>query len=390
MTLSEHESLHVLYLIDSIAVAGGAEESLAMLAPVYRDLGITLDVAFLHDREGLQKELRSAGAELFPLAGPGGRAGWLKRTRSLIRHRRPDLVHTTLFEADLVGRVAARLAGTPVVSSLVNLSYGSEHHASPQVASWKLRGVQFLDAATAHLTTRLHAVSTAVADTMARHLRFPRERIDVVPRGRSPGRLGSRSTARRAMARSALGVSHDDVLLLAVARQEHEKGLDLLLRAMPLVREGLGEARLVVAGREGGQTEALRGLVHRHDLGKVVTFLGTRRDIPELLCAADVFVLASRREGFPGAVLEAMALEAPIVASDLPQVREAVGSDCALLTELGSVDGLARAILETLMEPSTARSRASRARERFLDHFTPAAVGTGMHAFYLRALGRDS
>jgi len=377
-----------LYVIDSVGVPGGAEESLAMLAPVYRDLGITLDVAFLHDREGLQGELRSAGAELFLLAGPGGRAGWLKRTRSLIRSRQPDLVHTTLFEADVVGRIAARLADTPVVSSLVNVSYGSEHHASPQVPSWKLRGVQFLDAATARLTTRLHAVSTAVADTMAGHLHFPRDRIDVVPRGRSPGRLGTRSAARRATARSTLGVSDDDIVLLAVARQEHEKGLDLLVRAVPLVQGSLGKARLVVAGREGGQTEALRELVHDHDLGKAVTFLGTRRDIPELLCAADVFVLASRREGFPGAVLEAMALEAPIVASGLPQVREAVGSDCALLAEPGSVEDLARAILETLTEPGATHKRARRGRERFLDHFTPEAVAAGMRAFYLRALGR--
>jgi hypothetical protein len=155
--------VHVLYVIDSVGTPGGAERSLTLLAPHYRDLGVRLDVVVLHDRPGHQEALRGAGAELFSVAGGGAHVRWVARTRALVAQRRPDLVHTTLFDADIVGRVAARLAGRPVVSSLVNEAYGAGARADPSVAPWKLASVQTVDALTARLTRRLLAVSVSVA-----------------------------------------------------------------------------------------------------------------------------------------------------------------------------------------------------------------------------------
>src|SRR6478752_1072679 len=175
--------MRLLYLIDSIGVPGGAEQSLALLAPEYRRLGIDLTVAALLDRPGHQDVLRDAGARYVVLEGHGRRA-WYRSATAAIRDARPDLVHTTLFEADVVGRLAARRARTPVVSSLVNESYGPDHFADPALASWKLRMAWALDAATARLAARMHAVSEHVADVMAPRLRYPRSRIDVVHRGR--------------------------------------------------------------------------------------------------------------------------------------------------------------------------------------------------------------
>lgn len=384
------QPLRVLYVIDSISRSGGAETSLATLAAEYQQLGVHLDVAYLHEREGLHAEFVAAGAELFSLAGPGGRAGWVKRAQSLIRHRQPDLVHTTLFEADLAGRVAARFANTPVVSTLANESYGPAHYANPQLNTWKLRGAQILDATTARLATRLHAVSNTVADAMAPRLHYPRERIDVVARGRNPDALGERSEARRAAIRSALGVPPQDTLVLSVARHEYDKGLDVLIRAMALVARAAPTTRLVVAGREGTQTDELRKIVDREQLTDVVTLLGARSDVPELLCGADVFALASRREGFSGAIIEAMALEVPIVATDIPQVREALDPSSAVLTASGDEGALALAIERVVREPGETSNRVQRARMRFLAEFTVQAVAPKMLAVYDRALTRGT
>jgi glycosyltransferase involved in cell wall biosynthesis len=307
----------------------------------------------------------------------------------LIRRQRPDLVHTTLFESDLAGRLASRLTSTPVVSTLANDSYGPTHYANPHVKRWKLRGVHILDAATARLAARLHAVSTSVADTMAQHLQYPRSRIDVIPRGRDAARLGVRTASRSATARQALGVGDGDQLVLAVARQEHDKGLDVLLPAIAQVVASFPAARLLVAGREGSETPVLQQLIDHHGLRDRVQLLGSRRDVPELLCAADVFVLPSRREGFAGALAEAMALETPIVASDLRPVRETAGSSCALFVEPGDVGGFARAIEGVLAEPDRARERAQRAREHFVRQLTIDAIAPRMVSFYERALGRE-
>src|SRR5438270_6296378 len=89
-------TVRVLYVIDSLA-PGGAESSLVALARLYPARGVELEVAYLYDRPGLHDALKATGARLTSLAGPGGRRGWARRAAALVRDRRPDLVHTTLF-----------------------------------------------------------------------------------------------------------------------------------------------------------------------------------------------------------------------------------------------------------------------------------------------------
>jgi glycosyltransferase involved in cell wall biosynthesis len=373
--------VHVLYLIDSIGTPGGAEQSLAALAPEYRRLGIRLDVAVLVDRPGHQSALRAAGAELFVLP-EGSRLDRLRDARRLVQSRRPDLVHTTLHEADIVGRLAARAASVPVVTSLVSDSFGPEHFGNPSLSAWRLRAAWCADTATARLAVRMHAVSQHVADMMARRLRFPRERIDVIPRGRDPGALGRRTPARRFAVRAALAVPDDAPLVLAVARQEYPKGLDTAVRAMSSVRAHLPDATLLVAGRSGTHTPELERLVVSLDLDGAVRFLGTRDDVPDLMCAADVFILPSRREGLPGVLLEAMALETPVVASDIPQVREVVDESMAMLVPVGDAATFAAAIVDTYHDRATAKARAERSRARFLAEYSIRSVAERMLGFY--------
>ena len=385
-------SVHVLYLIDSLAV-GGAERSLASMAPYLVAAGVRLDVAYLRARPGVHDALREGGATLFPLEGPGGRVGGLRRVYRVIRERRPDLVHTTLFEADLLGRMAGRLARVPVVSSLVSEGYGSEHVSEPGLRRWKVRAAQAADAATARSVVRFHVPAEHVADSMARHLHVPRDRFDVVPRGRDPDLLGRRSVRRRGAVRSRLVIGRDVPLVVAVARQEHAKGLDVLLDAFASVMAERPGARLLVAGAEGNATTFLRERVAAGGLDGTALLLGAREDVPDLLCAADVFVLPSRREGLPGVLLEAMALEAPAVASNLPAVREVFeGRDIGLLVPVGDAPGLAAAILATLADAEEASARAERGRVRFLERFTAERAARGMLEMYERVLasGRRS
>jgi glycosyltransferase involved in cell wall biosynthesis len=100
-------------------------------------------------------------------------------------------------------------------------------------------------------------------------------------------------------------------------------------------------------------------------------------------------VLPSIREGMPGALLEAMALGAPIVASDLPQIREVVDQSCARLVAPGSPASLARTLLETLEAKDESAERADQARHRFVERYTIGRVADQMVRFYERALGRE-
>ncbi|MEY2449318.1 MAG: hypothetical protein QOH79_2794 [Acidimicrobiaceae bacterium] len=381
--------MRVAQLIDSLA-PGGAEQSLVALAPELRARGIELEVAYLGGAAPLATRLQADGIPVTALGSEqgGSRIGNIRHTLRWLRAQRPDLVHTTLFEADQAGRIAARLARVPVVSSLVNVSYGPEHLADPGVRRSRLRAARRLDAFTAKRVVRFHAVTDVVADTMSERLRVSRARIDVIPRGRSAAMLGRRTPERAASIRRRLGVPDDARLVVAAARHEYQKGLDVLLRAVPHITHDASKVMVVVAGRTGNATPDLESLVAELGIADVVSLLGERDDVPELLAAADVFVLPSRWEGIGGVLIEAMALEAPIVATDLAPIREALGGEIAVLVPAEQPQLLAKAIVATLESPADAARRTAMAYRTFVASFEIAATADATVAFYRRALGQ--
>jgi glycosyltransferase involved in cell wall biosynthesis len=145
---------------------------------------------------------------------------------------------------------------------------------------------------------------------------------------------------------------------------------------------------LLLAGRDGNRTSALRYQATRLGLDANVRFLGARDDIPDLMVAADVFALPSRWEGLPGAVIEAMALETPVVATDLPGVREVLGPELlrGWVVPIGDASALASRIMATTADPAGTASWTAAARSRFLRRFTTRRIASEMVDFYARAL----
>jgi glycosyltransferase involved in cell wall biosynthesis len=379
--------VRVLYVIDGLG-PGGAERSLAAMSKYLVQGGVDLHVATLHDREGFVDQVRESGATLHSLGGRPSRVRWLRGLLSLVSSTGPDLVHTTLFDSDVLGRVAARVRRVPVVSSLVNVQYAAEQRHEFGATRWRRAAVQGLDMTTARLVRRFHAVSNTVANEMSRTLRVPRERIDVIPRGRDRRSLGENTPERRARSRAALGLHGDTPVVLCVARHDYAKGLDVLVPAWALTAERLGDGVLLIAGREGTRTAELHRTAATLGLGEqTVRFLGVRSDIADLLCAADAFVLPSRREGLPGALLEAMAMSVPIVATGIDATLDAVPSEeFARLVPVGDVSALADALASTISDVDEARERARRARARFDEEFTIERISARMRAFYDRAV----
>ena len=383
--------VHILYLIPGLDGSGGAERAVAALAGPYQQRGVQLDVVTFNGRDGLAGEVEAAGATVLTL--PAASMPKLAiEVRGLVRARRPDLVHTTLFDADLPGRVGARLGGVPVVSSLVNVAYGPEQRANPALTTWKLEVARAADRGTAKLARRFHALSAHVATVMGRRLGIPADHIDVVPRGRDAGLLGEPSEPRRASVRAALGVDASCPLVVAAARHEYQKGLDVVIRAWPEVRRAEPGARLLIGGRRGSETALLERLIAEQRAGvgsdPGIEMIGARDDVPDLLGAADAFVVPSRWEGLGSILVEAMALGAPVVASDVGPIPEVVGESWGRLVPPDDPPALAAAVVATLRQsPDERLRRAAVARHRFSSRFTLDAVADAMVAFYARALG---
>ncbi len=376
--------MRVLCVIDSLNRVGGAQQGLVSMAPQLVRAGVRLDVAYLTPSPGgFRAELTAAGAEVFAVHHPN-RAATALALRRLVRERRPELVHTVLYESDVLGRAAALAAGRPVVSSLVNPWYGPEHLQVRGQRAWRVRAAQAADATTAQGTRRFHAVSRYVAGVMARRLRISPERIDVVPHGRDPEQLGSVTPERRAAVREALGLADGAPVVLAAARQHYQKGLDVLLEAWPQVRRSAPEAVLLLAGGPGAETGRLRALA---ETAGAVRFLGPRADVFDLMAAADACAVPSRWEGLGSTAVEAMGVGVPLVCSDVAALRETVGSeDYGRLVPPERPEALAAALLDTLGDRAAAAVRAKSARARFLTRFTLHQVSGQMVDFYERAL----
>jgi glycosyltransferase involved in cell wall biosynthesis len=382
--------MRMLCVIDGLGF-GGAERSLAELLPGLRAAGIDPTVACLRRRPGgVEDDVLALGYDVrFLPARPLAR---VQALRHLIRATGATLVQTTLAAATLTGRFAAAGTGVPVLTSLVNQSYTPERMSDPHVRATALRALRTIDGITArHLTAHFHAITEAVKTWAVATLRVRAERITVIERGRDPERLGEPGTERRERVRRHLGLAPDAPVLVAVGRQEFQKGHRFLLEAMPYIRSAHPSAVLLLAGRPGEETLHLERLASRPEIAGAVRFLGHRDDLPDVLAASDLFAFPSLWEGLGGSVIEAMALGVPVVASDLPPVREVVEGDrCAVLVPPRDPATFGSAAAALLGDQERSRRLGAQGREIFLRRFTLERSTERMVALCLRLGGAST
>jgi glycosyltransferase involved in cell wall biosynthesis len=358
--------MRVLHLIDGLA-GGGAETSLAEAAPSLVAAGIDLNVGFYVDRRDVADRLAAGGAQLWPMVEATGRAQRIRATRSLIRQLQPQVVHTTLYEADIAGRTAAALRRTPVISSLVNEMYGPRQIAAG-VPVAKLRAAQAVDIVTARFVDRFHAISETVGSVMAERLRIPTDKIEVIHRARDPELLGEHSAERRARVRSSLGIDDDTLIVLGVGRVEPQKGFVHLADAIRRLPDLGRPVKVLIAGRQGTASNEVQQTIERRGLTDTVEMLGRREDVADLMVAADVLAFSSLWEGFGGTVIEALAVECPIVCFDLPVLREVLGPNAAYVP-IGDSAALAETLASALSAGRN-EQRLTAGRRLFLDRYT--------------------
>lgn len=380
---SARESIRVLVVALNMG-RGGAERSTVDMVPYLAANGVEITVTCRASRPmGAEADLRASGFRLEVAADPRLFA-WIRAVRRTIRSEQPDVVHTMLFQADLVGRVAALGLGVPVLSSVVNESYSPARYTDPAVRRWKLEVTRWIEGFTLrHFSDHAHALTQAVASAAVDRLGADPTRLTVVERGREPARLGRREAARRGSARARLGVAPDVPLVLCVGRQDYQKAHDTAVHAFALVRRELPEAVLVVAGRTGAATPAFEAAVDVEQLADSVVRTGHVSDVAELFCAADVLLFPSRFEGLGGVLLEAMTLELPIVASDIGPIRETVGGDDgALLVPVDQPELFAAAVLQLLRDPVRCAELTAHGRARVVENYSIEVVASRMAAMY--------
>lgn len=374
--------MHVMHIIDSMH-GGGAETSILEVAPTLTKRGIrTSIVTLLADDGGLEDRLEALGLTRIRLKHRDP-LGLTLELRNLIRSERPDLLHTTLLFASLTGRIAGRTARLPVVTTLANQDYGPEHRTNSRYGAWSVRAVHAADMLTVPLTTRFHAISEDVARVMSRRLRIPKDRIQVVYRGRDPARLGTPSLDRRLKTRAALSIDAKAPVVLSVGRLDRQKGVDTTIDAFRRLIERIPDAVLIVAGRSGNASAVVDAKARDCP---AIRLLGHRTDVPDLMCAADILSFPSRWEGLGGTLVEAMALRLAIVASDIPPLAETIGDVGWPFVRPDDGHALAESLLSVLEQGAMNETKRDAGERRFRALFTAEAAADGMAGIYHDAL----
>jgi glycosyltransferase involved in cell wall biosynthesis len=359
---------HSIILLGTQMAVGGAQKLLLEQAAWLQAHGHRVTAAFFYDRDNLhEKWMRTYPIEIRNLHAFDKKASGLRNLLKLIngllklwrilKQGKFDAMITFTHDSNMLGLPLAKMAGIP---ARVGTHLG-EIRGMSRWREWLHtflinRGViQTLVASSAR--TMNNAVAVGVNP----------QRVKVIYNTIMP--FDVRNMDRYSI-RQKLGLRVDDVFFLAVGRLVYEKGHEFLVEAMSTVTKSNPHAVVGICG-DGPLREQLTHQIERLGLQEKVKLLGLWDDLHELLAAADVFVLPSRWEGLPMALLEGMMAGLPVIAARVEGVDEVVQSgEHGILVPLESPAGLAQGILQLLGSPQDRTRKGRAARERVLSSYT--------------------
>ncbi|MBC7855226.1 MAG: glycosyltransferase [Pirellulaceae bacterium] len=288
------------------------------------------------------------------------------RLAQFFRQQQPQVVQSFLFHANVVATLAARRAKVPRMVTGIRV-------ADPNV--WRQRVERWLTPK----VDRIVCVSQGVADFCQGKCRFPSEKLVVIPNGVDMSRFEHVLPAEL----TELGFLAGHPAILHVGRLDQQKGLDwLLAEVIPRVFRELPQYDLLLVG-DGPQRETLEEQARKHVLPNRVHFLGWRSDVPEILSASDLLVLASRWEGMPNVVLEAMAAGKPVVATQAEGVVELLGEGATQQScPAGDAVGFAERIIRLAQDRTLAAELGAQNQRRAAAEFSLEAMISRYEVLY--------
>jgi len=342
----------IFYLVTELD-PGGAERALYRLVTALDRRRFHPVVGCLRGRGIVGRWLTARGVEVvyFDMFGVVD-VGALARVGHEIRRRRPHLVHTFLFHANLVGRLAAPFAKVPHVICSVRVEEPRRLHL-------------WLDRLTQQFVTVEVCVSESARRFTAERAGIPPAKLRVIPNGVVLSDFDDIPPATGAW---VLDVGHP--LVATVGRLDEQKDPMTFLHAAALVHARQPQACFAWAGRGPLRHRAERE-AHRLGLAGAVRFIGYLADVRPLLAQCAVFVLSSRWEGMPNVVLEAMACRKPVVATSVGGCPEVVREgETGYLVPPGNPEALAERIGTLLADPARRRAMGEAGRRRIEADFT--------------------
>ncbi len=373
MNLDQHR-YRVLWLIKGFGL-GGAEMLLPIALPYLDRNSFHYEAGyFLPWKNALVSQVEGGGVPVtcFDL----GRHGDPRAVMRLVRHIRLhgiDLIHAHLPYTGVVARIAGRLTGAKVVYTEHNLW----DRLNPVMRLANRFSFDWNDFAI--------AVSQDVADSMRG---VDPSRLSVIDNGVDCARLAETPDESTSV-REEFGVSTEEFLIGKVANLGPKKNHENLIEAFAHFQRDCSRSRLMLVGQQFGRQTVLTRLAQKLGVGERVIFVGPRTDVPRLVRAFDVFVVASDFEGLPVALLEAMALQQPVVATAVGGIPGVIRDGIeGLLVPPRNPGLLSNALVRLQRDPVLRRRLGASAAARVKDKYDIAKMVARVESIYRRVLDK--
>jgi glycosyltransferase involved in cell wall biosynthesis len=363
--------MRILFLSTSMGM-GGADKQLLSAAQELRSRGHDILIVSLTPLGPMGLEARGSGIPTESLEMRRGMPDprGLFRLLQLVRSWKPDILHSHMVHANLMARAVRLLSPVPVMVATIHNIYEG---GAVWMAAYRL---------TNRLVDHMTIVSQAAADRFIRERIVPREMLRVVPNGIDSELFRNVPADTRASLRRSLEVD-DRFVWLAVGRFEIAKDYPNMLRAFAQIRRQEARAVLLLVGRGSLQAET-EALVQELNLERDVRFLGVRADVPEIMSAADGYLMSSAWEGMPMVLLEAAAAGLPIVATSVGGNQEVVrDGENGYLVPPRDADALATAALRLMgLSQAQRRQMGERGREHVRSRYSLRRVAEQWEELY--------
>lgn len=311
-------------------------------------------------------------------------SGFLRLVR-ILKRLNPDVVHTWMYHADLLGGLAARFAGISAVGWCIrnsNLDGDKTKLSTRTVVSLCASISKWVPSGILSCSEQARQVHVACG--------YAAEKMLVVPNGFDLARFKPDRVARHKI-RAELGITDEAPMIGLIGRFDPQKNHAGFVEAAAMMRDELPEIQFVLAGGGvDGNNAALHQAIHARGLGECMHLLGRRDDMPHLMAALDVLASSSSfGEAFPNVLGEAMACGVPCVVTDVGDSAEIVG-ESGRVVQTGDMQGLAQHVVELLRLPPEKKSvLGQQARGRVETHYEIGSVTRLYEHFYERLAFRE-
>lgn len=377
--------LRVLFIITGLG-SGGAEFMLLRLLQHLDRRRFEPHVISLTGGGDVGTRIAGLGVRVEHLGMNPGRlpvGGWWRLHRRIVALR-PDVVHTWMYHADLLGGTAARLAGVRAVV------WGIHHsNLSPHLNKRSTLLVARACALVSRFVPARIACCSEAARDVHRAFGYQADKLVFVPNGFELN-LFRPDPEARTQVRRELGIPDDALIVGMIGRYNPQKNHAGFMRAAGQVHRWLPDVRFVLAGTGVDRSnEALMRLVEDEGVASVMHLLGPRTDVPRIMATLDVLASSSDGEAFPNVIGEAMACEVPCVVTDVGDCAAIVGNSGCVVAP-GDMAGLAQSIRDLLVDAPRRGQLGRQARARVDSCYSIDKVVAQYEGLYESVMHRES